>query len=74
MQQYAVSFILLQGHSTCFRCLLHPSSGIHKTVITASGTGHNIRAGPYLATLDGGSCTNIMTCTGGCNYSFIYSC
>ena len=28
-------FILLQYHSTCFGCLPHPSSGVHKTVSTA---------------------------------------
>ena len=29
-------FILLQCHSTCFGCLSHPSSGVHKTVVTAT--------------------------------------
>jgi len=33
-------FIILQVHSTCFACQSHPSSGVHKTVTTASGTGH----------------------------------
>ena len=33
-------FIILQVHSTCFGCQPHPSSGIHETVTTASGTGH----------------------------------
>ena len=33
-------FIILQVHSTCFRCQPHPSSGVHKTVTAASGTGH----------------------------------
>ena len=42
MQQYAIRFILLQSHSTCFGCPQHPSSGVLKTVSTASGTGHNI--------------------------------
>ena len=32
--------IILQVHSTCFACQTHPSSGVHKTVTTASGTGH----------------------------------
>jgi len=32
-------FIILQVHSTCFGCQPHPSSGVHKTVTTASGTG-----------------------------------
>ena len=34
--------IILQGHSTCFGYQPHPSSGIHKTVTTASGTGHAV--------------------------------
>jgi len=33
-------FIILQVHSTFFGCQPHPSSGVHKTVTTASGTGH----------------------------------
>jgi len=33
-------FIILQVHSTCFGCQTHPSSGVHKTVTTASCTGH----------------------------------
>ena len=31
-------FIILQVHCTCFGCQTHPSSGVHKTVTTASGT------------------------------------
>ena len=27
--------------STCFGCPSHPSSGVHKTVTAASGTGHS---------------------------------
>ena len=57
-------FIILQVHSTCFACQLHLSSGVHKTVTTASGTGHNFYAatslqnGQYsLATLERGNCT-----------------
>jgi len=33
-------FVILQVHSTCFGCQPHPSSGVHKTVTTASGTGN----------------------------------
>jgi len=29
-----------QDHSTCFRSLSHPSSGVHETVVTATGTSH----------------------------------
>jgi len=41
MHQYA-SIYLLQNHSTCFGYPSHPSSGIHNTLTTASGTGHSI--------------------------------
>ena len=33
-------FIILQVRSARFGCQPHPSSGVHKTVTTASGTGH----------------------------------
>jgi len=63
MQQYAVRFILLQNHSTCFGCPPHPSSGVLKTITPASGTGYNICTAtplqhPDLATLGGSSCTD----------------
>jgi len=35
-------FFILQVHSTCFGSQPHPSSGVHKTVTTASGTGHAV--------------------------------
>ena len=35
-------FTILQVHSTCFGCQPHPSSEVHKTVSTASDTGHII--------------------------------
>ena len=41
VQRYATQsslFIILQVHSTCFGCQPQPSSGVHKTVTTASGT------------------------------------
>jgi len=44
MQPFAVNFISLQGHSKCVGCFPYPSSGVHKTVSTASGTGHIIVA------------------------------
>ena len=37
-------FIILQVHSTCFGCQTLPSSRVHITVTTASGTGHIFRA------------------------------
>ena len=33
-------FIILRVHCTCFGCQPHPSSGVHKTVTTASSTSH----------------------------------
>ena len=72
-------FIILEVHSTYFGCQPHPSSGLHKTVTTASGTGHIFLYSylpptlPSLATLEGGSCTKFMTSTGGSSYSFVYS-
>ena len=47
MQQYA-GIYLLQIYSTCFGCPSHPSSGEHKTVTAASGTGHSIWATTFL--------------------------
>ena len=57
-----------------FRVSQHPSS-VLKTVAAATGTGHNIGTATSLqrgliGTLEGSSCTDIMTCTGGCGYSF----
>jgi len=50
-----ILFIILQVHSTCFGYQPHPSSAVHKTVTTASGT---VQLPPSsLATLEGGSCT-----------------
>ena len=52
-------FILLQDHSTRFGCRPHPSSGVRKTIVTATGTSHvhaatslqhgQIRTSPNLA-------------------------
>jgi len=39
MLQYA-GIYLLQNYSTCFGCPSHPSSGVHKIITAASGTGH----------------------------------
>ena len=39
LQQYAGVY-LLQNDSTCFVCPSHQSSGVHKTITAASGTGH----------------------------------
>ena len=47
IQQYA-GIYLLQNLSTFFGCPSHPSSGVHKTVTAASGTGHSIWAVTFL--------------------------
>ena len=41
MQQYADIYLLL-NYSTCFGSSSRPSSGVHKTVVAASGTDHTI--------------------------------
>ena len=46
MEQYA-GIYLLQYHCTCFGCCPHPSSGVHKTVVTATGTSHMIVQLPH---------------------------
>jgi len=59
MQHKVVCLLLCEF--TCFRCQPHPSTAVHKTVTTASGTGHIFCAATSLqrglATLEGGSCT-----------------
>ena len=69
MQQYADIYLTAKS-LYMFRVSQHPSSGALKTVTAASGTGHNTGTATSLATLEGSSCTSIMTCTGGCGYSF----
>ena len=41
MQRYTV-YLFLENCSTCFGWYLHPSSGAHTTVSTASGTCHTV--------------------------------
>ena len=41
MQQYADIYLLL-NYSTCFGRPSSPLSGVHKTVVAASGTDHTI--------------------------------
>jgi hypothetical protein len=52
-----------------FRASQRPSSGVLKTVTATSGIGL-IRTSPDQTTLEGSSCTNIMTYTRGGGYSF----
>ena len=74
MQKYTYIY-LLQNHSTCFRCPSHPSSGVNQNVTAPSGTGHSIWATTFLqrghlATLEESCCSDTMTYTRGCSYSF----
>ena len=62
MQQYA-DIYLVQSHSTC----IEGHSTHHQEYSYFSPTW------PDQATLEESSCTSIMTCTGGCGYSFLYS-
>jgi len=81
MQQYADIYLLL-NYSTCFGRPSRPSSGVHKTVVAASGTDHSIweasflkrdQISPYLVTFEEACSPDSMICTRGCNYSFMYS-
>ena len=47
MQQYADIYLLL-NYSTCFGRPSRPSSGVHKTVVAASGTDHTIWGASFL--------------------------
>jgi len=47
MQQYADIYLLL-SYSTCFGRPSHPSSGVHKSVVAASGTDHTIWGASFL--------------------------
>jgi len=78
-QQYA-GIYLLQNIFKYFGCRSHPSSGVHKTVTAASRTcritylSNNLPpAWPNLATLEERCCSDAVTCTRGCSYSFMYS-
>jgi len=53
MQQYA-GIYLLQIYSTYFGYPSHTSSGVHKTVTVASGTGHSNSTVTVLCTPDDG--------------------
>ena len=69
-------YIILQVHSTCFGCQPHPSSGVHKTVTTASGTSHIFLCSylpPTWPRWRAVAAQKNMISTGGCSYSFVYS-
>jgi len=54
-------FILLQDHSTCFRSRPYPSSGVHKTVVTVTGTRHMIMQLPHSSMAKLGLSPNLAT-------------
>jgi len=47
MQQYADIYLLL-NYCTCFGRPSRPSSGVHKTVVAASGTDHTVWGASFL--------------------------
>ena len=59
-------FIILHVHSTSFGCQPYPSSGLHKTVTTATGTGQLPPSNVAKLDNDGG---RQLTSTGSCSYS-----
>ena len=71
MQQYAEIYLLL-NYSTCFGRPSLPSSGVHKTVVAASGTEGSelLQTWPIF---EEARSPDSMICTTGCNYSFVYS-
>ena len=83
-QQYADIYLLLNC-STCFGRPSRLSSGMHKTVVAASGTAHTIWGASFLkrnqiraglgpsVTFEEACSPDSMNCTRGCNYIFMYS-
>ena len=71
MQLYVDSYLLL-NYSTCFGRPSHPSSGVRKTVVAASGTDHTIWEASFFKR-DQISYLVTFVCIRGCNYSFTYS-
>jgi len=75
MQQYADIYLLL-NYSTCFGRPSRPSSGVHKTVVAASGTDRTVWGGnffkrdqisPYLVRFGEARFSDKMICTRGWN-------
>jgi len=50
MQQYADIYLLL-SYSMCFGRPSRPSSGVHKTLVAASGTDHTVWGASFLKRL-----------------------
>jgi len=75
MQQYA-DICLLLNYCTCFGRPSRPSSGVHKTVVAASGTDHTLsreQASSNVTKFEETCSPDSMICTRGCNYSFMHS-
>jgi len=77
MQLYADIYLLL-NYSTYFGRPSRPSSGVHKTVVAASGTDHTVWGASFfkrdhVVTSEKVIFLDSMICTRGCNYSFLYS-
>jgi len=77
VQNYADIYLLL-NYFTRFGRPSRQSSGVHKTVVAASGTDHTIRGasflkGDHVVTFEEACFPGSMICTRGCNYSFMYS-
>jgi len=81
MQQYADIYLLL-NYCTCFGRRSRQSSGVHKTVVAASGTDHTVWGASFLkrdkirtgmVTSEEACSPEIILCTRCCNYSFMYS-
>ena len=73
---------LLLKYSASFGRPSRPTSGVHKTVVAASGTDHTIwgasffkrdQVRTYLVAFEEVCSPDSMICTRGCNYSFMYS-
>jgi len=69
MQQYANIYLLL-SYSTCFGRPSRPSSGVHKTLVAASGTwGASFLKRDHVVTFEEACSPDSMICTRGCNYA-----
>ena len=87
--KHCAEIYLLLNYSTYFGFSSRPSSGVHKTVVAASGTASFLKRdqirtdwgpsltvimhSPYLVTFEEAFSPDSMICTRGCNYSFMYS-
>jgi len=72
-QQYADIYLLL-NYSTCFGRPSRPSSGVHKTVVAASGTDHTVWGASFfrrdqIRTFEEARSPDSTICTRGCYHS-----